>query len=111
MILKDEDIFSSEAWRYSLPDENEDITINGTVYSEMSAEHTADIEAVHAAIGLLYPGSSAAYDSGGIPSEILKLTYEDVCRFHDEYYHPSNCTAYLYGDIKDVKPHLELLAG
>ncbi len=110
LILTDEDIFRSEAWRYELFDESSDINVNGTIYSEMKGSYTADIAAVRNAVGLLYPSNPSAFEAGGIPEDITKLTYEDVIEFHDKYYHPSNCVAYLYGDIKDVTPHLELLA-
>ena len=111
LILQDEDIFRSEAWRYSLDDVDDDIKVGGTIYSEMSGAYTADIAAVRSAVKMLYPHNASAYEAGGIPSEILKLTYEDVCAFHEKYYHPSNCTAYLYGDIKDAKAFLTLLDG
>ncbi|MBO4265774.1 MAG: insulinase family protein [Lachnospiraceae bacterium] len=110
-IITDEDIFRSEAWRFSLEDENDDLAINGTIYSEMTGNYTADRAAIRNAIGLLYPGSASSFESGGIPSEILKLSYEDVKAFHERYYHPSNCTAYLYGDIKNEQAFLDLLAG
>lgn len=110
-IMTDEDIFRSEAWRFSLEDENDDLTINGTIYSEMMGNYTADRAAIRKAIGLLYPGSASSFESGGIPSEILKLSYEDVKAFHEQYYHPSNCTAYLYGDIKNEQAFLDLLSG
>lgn len=111
LIMTDEDIFRSEAWRLSLEDEDDEIKVAGTIYSEMTGEYTADRAAIRSAIGLLYPGSASSFESGGIPSEILKLTYQDVRSFHDRYYHPSNCSAYLYGDIQDIQYFLDLLDG
>ncbi len=111
MILKDEDIFRSEAWRYSLTSPEDPITINGTIYSEMSGYGSAELMSVRKALGLLYPGCSASYESGGVPSEILKLTYEDVIAYHEKYYHPSNCIVYLYGDIDNADDFLTLLDG
>lgn len=37
------------------------------------------------------------------------MTYEDVKNFHDQYYHPSNCLAVLYGQIEDYAAFLALL--
>jgi Zn-dependent M16 (insulinase) family peptidase len=38
-------------------------------------------------------------DSGGKPTDIPNLTYEDFLAFHQKYYHPSNSYIYLYGNM------------
>lgn len=111
MILTNEDIFRSEAWRYTMTETDGDIGIGGTIYSEMSGNYTPGRMAVVKAFELLKPGSPSSYDTGGVPSEILKLTYDEVRDYHEKYYHPSNCVAYLYGDIKNVSDFLDLLDG
>ncbi len=111
LILENEDIFKTEASRYMLSDEAAPIELNGTIYSEMRGRYTASRMAVRKAMGLAKPGCAASYESGGIPEDILKLTYEEVRDYHEKYYHPSNCTAYLYGDIRDTKSFLTLLDG
>ncbi|MCR5591496.1 MAG: insulinase family protein [Lachnospiraceae bacterium] len=111
MIMEDEDIFRSEAWRLMMDDADGDIRIGGTIYSEMKNAYTADLSAIKKAVGLLYPDSSAAHVAGGIPNEILMLSYDDVKSFHDRYYVPGCCTAYLYGDIEDARPFLAMLDG
>lgn len=109
LLLANEDIFRSEAWSYSLPDKDSDITVGGTIYSEMSTEYTAGRDALRKALRILYPTSSAAHEAGGVPDELLTLKYEDVKEYHSRYYHPSNCIAYLYGDIKNPDDFLGLL--
>ncbi len=109
LILEDEAIFKKEAVRYILPDEKSEMTVGGTVYSEMSGAYTCERLAKEMAHRLLDPTDSQAYDSGGVPSEILKLGYSEVKAYHEKYYHPSNCIAYLYGDIKDPGAFLDLL--
>lgn len=110
-ILRDEDIFRSEAWRF-VPDETgKKVGVTGTIYSEMRGRYSADMEALRASVGILYPGCPSSYIAGGIPQDILSLSYEKVKEFHERYYHPSNCTAYLYGDIKNVKAFLDGLDG
>ena len=47
----------------------------------------------------LFPDSSYGYDSGGEPASIRELSYEEFTAYHAEYYHPSNCRVFLYGDI------------
>lgn len=111
MILEDEDIFRSEAWRLSLDDPEGQVKINGTIYSEMTGKYTADTAAVAKAMGLLYPSCASSYIAGGIPQAILSLKYDEVKAFHEKYYTPSNCTAYLYGDINDPEAFLDLLDG
>lgn len=111
LILSDEDIFRTEAWRYELADEQSDITVKGTIYSEMQGRYTADIAAARNAVKLINPNDKASNEPGGIPADILTLTYDEVVDFHEKYYHPSNCTAYIYGNINDINAHLDLLAG
>ena len=111
LMMEDEDIFRSEAWRLMMTDEDGDIELGGTIYSEMKTGYTASLSALKKAVGLLYPGSSASYVAGGIPNEIMKLTYEDVKEFWSRYYVAGNCTAYLYGDINDPGAFLEMLDG
>ncbi|MCR5832191.1 MAG: insulinase family protein [Lachnospiraceae bacterium] len=111
LMLENEDIFSTEAWRYTLHSPEEDIGIAGTIYSEMNGKYTAGREAITKAFELLYPGGPSSYDIGGVPSEILKLSYDEVKDFHEKYYHPSNCTAYLYGDIRNIDAFLKQLDG
>ena len=111
MILEDEDIFRSEAWRLSLDDVDGDVGINGTIYSEMKGAYTSDIAAARDSMGLLYKGCATSYMAGGIPQDILSLTYDEVKDFHERYYAPSNCIAYVYGDIEDQDAFLDLLDG
>lgn len=111
MILEDEDIFRAEAWRLSLEDPDADLRINGTIYSEMSGKYSADMAAVNHAMDLLYPGCVSSYAAGGIPQDILTLKYDEIKKYHETYYKPSNCIAYLYGDIEDPGAFLDLLDG
>ncbi len=111
LILENEDIFRTEAWRYTLGSTSDDIKVTGTIYSEMSGSYTAARKAITKAFEQLYPGSPSSFDPGGVPSEVLKLTYDEVKDFHEQYYVPSNCVAYLYGDIKDPGAFLKLLDG
>ncbi len=108
MILRDEDIFRSEAWRLA-PADDGGLQINGTVWSEMKGKYTPDIAAIQKAVGLLDRESPASYEYGGIPQQILKLSYDDVKAFYDKYYNAQHCTAYLYGDIRKPEEFLALL--
>lgn len=47
----------------------------------------------------LQPESTYHHDSGGTPSHILDLSYEDFLAFHRKHYHPTNATFFTFGDI------------
>lgn len=111
MIHTDESIFTEEAWRYSMDSAESDLTIAGTVYSEMLGSYTLASAAYQNFAKTLFPGSTAANSSGGVPSEIPSMTWEDVKSFHDAYYHPSNSLACLYGSFENYERFLELLDG
>ncbi|KAI9913945.1 hypothetical protein PsorP6_004872 [Peronosclerospora sorghi] len=53
-------------------------------------------------------GTIYAQVSGGDPRHIPSLTYEELCAFHKEKYHPSNCCFYSYGDMP-LTDHLAYL--
>ncbi len=108
-IYKEKKIFYQEGWHYECNDPQEDIICNGVVYNEMkgaysSADDLLDREIMNS----LYPDTAYGVDSGGEPSEILKLTYEDFIAFHKKYYHPSNSYIYLYGNM-DMEEKLRYL--
>lgn len=110
-LMEDAQVFRTEAWRYRLDDADAPLTIEGTVYSEMlgawTLEHAAGLNALRA----MFPGSTAGNDSGGDPDCIPELTWDALRAYHDQYYHPSNCAAYLYGAFEDYAAFLALLDG
>ncbi len=111
MIHQDESIFTEEAWRYSMDSAESDLTIAGTVYSEMQGSYTIDSAAYQYYLDVMYPGSNASHSSGGVPSEIPNMTWQDVKDYHTNYYHPSNSIACLYGSFENYERFLELLDG
>ena len=111
LIHTDESIFTEEAWRYAMDSAESDLTIAGTVYSEMQGSYTIASAAYQQFAKTMFPGSTAANSSGGVPSEIPSMTWEDVKAFHDAYYHPSNSLACLYGSFENYERFLALLDG
>ena len=110
LLYTDKPIFQRDAWHYELADADAPLNVNGIVYNEMKGAFAIERAAVHNTLNTLYPGSTAANDSGGIPKEILSMTYEDCVNFHQTYYHPSNALIFLYGDL-NVEPFLKLIGG
>lgn len=108
-IYHEKKIFQQEGWHYELEETDGPLTINGVVYNEMkgafsSPESVLDRLTTHE----LFPDTCYGFESGGDPTEIPNLTYEEFLRFHGSYYHPSNSFIYLYGDM-DMEEKLDWL--
>ena len=110
-VLEDESLFRAEAWRYRLEDAEAPLRIEGTVYSEMSAASNLYQRAYSNMLRAAFPGSVAGNDSGGVPEKIPEMSWEALRDYHARYYHPSNCTVFLYGKIDDLDAFLRLLDG
>ena len=109
LIMEREDIFRTESWRYEMEDMDSPLTLNGTVYSEMTGALTLERSAMDNANGVTFPGAALTYDYGGKPDAIPDMTWESLKEYHNTYYHPSNCIAFLYGSFKDYTRFLKLL--
>ena len=109
MILRDESIYRTEAWRYRMASEEEPLTLEGTVYSEMLGAYTLSRAALDNANRLTFPGAALSYNYGGIPDFIPDMTWDMLREYHAKYYHPSNCMVYLYGQFEDYTAFLQLL--
>lgn len=100
LILSDQRIFEREGWRYELADESSGLTYNGIVYNEMQGSMgNITSAAISNANRAIFPDTDQGNNAGGIPSEILTLSYEDLIETYDKYYHPSNSFIVLYGDL------------
>ncbi len=111
VIMENERIYRTEAWRYRLESADAPLTIEGTVYSEMLGATTLQRQAGLNLMRAAFPGSMAGNDSGGTPDVIPDMTWQMLKDYHDRYYHPSNCAAYLYGQFDNYKAFLQLLDG
>ena len=111
MVIEDESIFREEAWRYAMDDADSDLTIAGTVYSEMLGAYTLSRAAGLNYTNELFPGSTAGKDHGGKPDVIYEMTWDELKQYHADYYHPSNTLTCIYGKIENIPAFLELLDG
>ncbi|WP_291319929.1 insulinase family protein, partial [Desulfonatronospira sp.] len=93
------EVFAQEGWHYELPSLEAPLKFKGVVYNEMKGAYSSP-ESLLAEYSQqsLYPEGTYGLDSGGVPEEILNLTYEDFVQFHKRYYHPSNSWIFFYGD-------------
>ena len=110
-VLEDESIFREEAWRYRLDSPDDELGIEGTVYSEMLSSLDLNSMSHYNLMRAAFPGASVGNIAGGDPAEIPNMSWEDLKAFHGKYYHPSNCMAYLYGKFEDYTAFLKLLDG
>lgn len=109
LITKNPNLFKQEGWHYELRHKTDSLQYNGVVYNEMLSEYD-DASAIleHTIHQALFPDTVYCYDSGGIPEEIVKLSYNDFLSFYKKHYHPSNAHICLYGNC-DLLKHLEQL--
>jgi len=100
--------FLQEGWRYEI-EQDERLVYKGVVYNEMkgalASPTTRLIEVVNAA---LFPNTSYGFNSGGDPVDIPKLSYEELQSFHKNYYHPSRCLFFFYGNLP-LTQHLDFI--
>ena len=99
-IYHEEKIFKQEGWHYEMENAEDELTINGVVYSEMKGAFSSPDDVLWREImNSLYPDTAYAVESGGDPDVIPELSYEEFLSFHKRYYHPSNSYIYLYGNM------------
>ena len=96
---KDERIFMQEGHRFEL--NGNALSINGVVYNEMKGAYAScDDVAGELLSSLVLAGSCYEHDSGGNPECIPSLTYEQFKEAHAKFYHPSNSTIFLDGNVR-----------
>ena len=106
-MLTDPHVFMQEGWHYEV--EDGELTESGVVLNEMLGAFSSpdELSSYHIK-DMLFDGTPYKYDSGGEPSEITSLTYEQFTEAHKKYYHPSNAEIFLDGDI-DLNSILPLI--
>src|SRR6266849_6668262 len=83
--------FAQEGWHYELNEPSAPLLFKGVVFNEMKGAYSAPDNALHRhARQTLFPDTLYRFDSGGDPSHIPDLSYEQFVAFHRTYYHPSN---------------------
>ncbi len=104
--------FLQEGWRYDFQkegDANSDVLVKGIVYNEMKGVmQSPDNLFLETLQKNMYKDSPYHYCSGGLPSAIPKLSYDELKQFYKRFYHPSNSHFYSYGDL-DFRQHLKYI--
>eukprot|EP00049_Salpingoeca_infusionum_P004444 m.79418 g.79418 ORF g.79418 m.79418 type:complete len:1043 (+) comp12566_c1_seq5:157-3285(+) len=105
--------FRQEGWRLEredLDDASSDWIFKGVVFNEMKgALSSIDALFYYTSINNLHPNTTYSNISGGVPIDILDLTWDQLKDFHSTHYHPSNANFLTYGDMP-VESHLETIS-
>lgn len=104
--------FRQEGWRleHETPDKKETpIVMRGVVYNEMKGVFSSSSSCYgRQLLNHLFPETTYQYESGGDPEHIPKLSHEELKKFHQTHYHPSNAKFFTYGDLP-LENHLRLI--
>lgn len=107
--ISDPNVHAQEGWHLELEDKEEPLTYKGVVYNEMKGVYSSpDSLMTRESQRSIFPDNTYSVDSGGDPTVIPELSFEDFSNFHAKFYHPANSRIYFSGD-DDVAKRLELM--
>lgn len=108
-VMENDTAFLQEGWHFEEPSQEAPVTYQGVVYNEMKGEYSDPESHLYRLMNQsLFPDTPYRFDSGGVPSSIVSLTYETFREYYRRHYHPENSCIFLYGN-GDMKSHLEFL--
>jgi len=77
-----------------------DLVYKGVVFNEMKGAMSSTVSTLWQRLTEhLFPTTTYHYNSGGEPTDIPLLSYEELKEFYQTHYHPSNAVFMTYGDI------------
>ncbi|MEA3337061.1 MAG: insulinase family protein [Chloroflexota bacterium] len=89
----------TEGWHYELESADSQLTYKGVVFNEMKGVYSSPDSLIgRYTQQSLFPDNVYSLDSGGDPTVIPDLTYEQFKSFYQRHYHPSNSYIFFYGD-------------
>jgi len=81
-------------------DPSSPLLYKGVVYNEMKGAMSDPSSLLSRRMGRhLYPTTTYGHNSGGEPSDIPNLSWQQLRDFHARYYHPSNAWFFSYGTL------------
>jgi Zn-dependent M16 (insulinase) family peptidase len=90
-----------------------DLVFKGVVYNEMKGAMSSPVSTLWQSLSsYLFPTTTYHYNSGGEPTCIPDLSYDDLVAFYRSHYHPSNAVFMTFGDIPahELQERFETLA-
>ena len=101
-LLSERD-FRQEGHRLEFADPNDPnapLEYKGVVYNEMKGAMSDPSSLLGRRLAAaLYPTTTYRHNSGGEPAKIPDLSWEQLRKFHADYYHPANAYFFTYGDL------------
>lgn len=123
-IYKDPHIFEQEGWHLELEDadgvnvldsegaasvDDAHLAYNGVVFNEMKGALSDPDQVLFDELSAaLFPDTAYRFESGGTPSAIPTLTYEEFLQTHKKHYRPDNSYIVLYGNL-DIEKFLAFI--
>lgn len=102
-----EGTFLREGWHIEKAESGYDI--KGVVYNEMQGATASIQRQLYAAMTAdLYPDTYQRFNSGGEPSVIPSLTYENYLAAYRKYYSTANCVLFLRGNM-DIDRYTDII--
>ena len=99
-MLKNPSIFMQEGWHYEYDEETNRLSYNGVVYNEMKGAYSSADEIGGVALNRAIFGENPyGKDSGGDPTSIPELSYEEFINTYKENYHPTRSKIILDGQM------------
>lgn len=103
LIYRKEQTFQQEGWHLEPADEGNPsgmLAYNGVVFNEMKGALSDPDSVLYDTLSAtLFPDTTYRFESGGVPTSIVELTYESFLESHRRHYRPDNSYIILYGDI------------
>ncbi len=85
------------------------LEFKGVVFNEMKGAMSSAVSQLWQGISsYLFPTTTYHYNSGGEPSAITDLTYEQLLEFYRSHYHPSNAIFMTFGNLDVHELHHKL---
>ena len=81
-------------------DVNSELQFKGVVFNEMKGAMSSTVSALWQSVSkYLFPTVTYHFNSGGEPTDITDLSYEQLKEFYHIHYHPSNAVFMTFGNI------------
>ncbi len=107
-----QEAYKQEAWRFEFAkgdDASSPLEYKGVVFNEMKGAMANPGSRLYRTVYKgIFPDITFGNNSGGEPSAIPNLTWQQLRDFHATHYHPSNAYFYTYGNY-DLKKTLGII--
>lgn len=95
--------FSQEGHRLEfaeMENSESDLTYKGVVFNEMKGAMSSTNSVLWQTLTkYLFPNNTYHFNSGGEPTDIPDLSYDDLISFYRTHYHPTNAVFMTFGDL------------